>query len=217
MAQAAASVASGGGSREPVQAGGAGGHTQGVEELLRLAEHAELEEIIRVLGPQRHQALELRFAVPQDRCRPAGNPGRRFVLAAQLGREFRSRLRTAVQLPKLARDVGQFPFVDGRSGFAVQHGGSLLHDEGTGCREFGLGAVEPAAEFLDALAEFDGAVVVNAESDVDDLPQFVLAHVVVLEQEVLVRDAFVGKEGEPHHVAEAERVRTGFAVGGRFA
>ncbi|UZI27250.1 hypothetical protein [Streptomyces sp. VB1] len=107
--------------------------------------------------------------------------------------------------------------MDGRCGFVVQRVGSLLYDKGTGCREFGLGAVEPAAEFLDALAEFDGTIIVDPEGDIDDLPQLVLAHVVVLEQEVLVRDAFVGKEGEPHHVAEAERVRTGFAVRGRFA
>lgn len=45
-----------------------------------------------------------------------------------------------------------------------QRGGSLLHDEGTGCREFGLGAVEPAAKFLDALAEFDGTIIVDPEA-----------------------------------------------------
>lgn len=206
-----------GGSRQPVQAGGAGGDAQGVEDLLCLAEHAELEEIVGVLCAERHQALELCFAVPQDRCRPVRSLGRLFVLVAQLGREFRSRLRPAVQLRELARDVSQLLFVDGRCGFTVQCGGSLLHDEGTGRCEFGFGAVEPAAEFLDALAEFDGAVVMDPEGDVNDLPQFVLAHVVVLEQEVFVRDAFVGQEGEPHQVAEAERVRTGFAVGGRLA
>lgn len=82
--------------------------------------------------------------------------------------------------------------MDGRCGFAVQRGGNLLHHEGARRCEFGLGAAESAAEFLDAPAECDGAVVVDSEGDVEDLPQLVLAHVVVLEQEVLVRDAAEG-------------------------
>jgi len=42
------------------------------------------------------------------------------------------------------------------------------------------------------LPKLGGAVVVNAEDDVDHLLQLVLLHVLVLEQEVVGGDALVG-------------------------